>query len=343
MQVSVILGKDLTEKHVEAWSEIQSSTPVLESPFFRPEFTLAVSKESEDVFVGILHEPTDKVVGFFPFQLVRPGFGRNLEMCDYQGVIAPATLQFDAADLIRSCRLKVWEFDHLAASNLAFQRYCSMTAVSPIIDVSHGYEGYKASLNPEGRRHVAKAATSARKVQRELGELRLVCNSTDSEVMQTMHRWRAQKYGPLAAWAHRALETIRTTNTPAFAGVLSALYAGGQLLAVHFGIRSRGVLHWWFPAYNPDLRNYAPGILLLLNMAERGTELGISRIDLGRGLQDYKRRFGNASATVATGSVDLLALSNLPRIIHRNCSSYIRNTPALLNLARQAKRLMGMK
>ena len=105
-----------------------------------------------------------------------------------------------------------------------------------------------------------------------------------------MHRWRAQKYGPLPDWAHFALETIRTINTPAFAGVLSALFAGEKLLAVRFGVRTGTVLHWWLPAYNPDLPSYAPGILLLLAMAERGPDLGITRIDLGKGLQDYKRK-----------------------------------------------------
>ena len=252
---------------------------------------MAVSQATDNVFVGILHGSAGQAAGFFPFQVVRPGFGKNLEMCDYQGVIAPAGLEFNAKDLVKGCGLKVWEFDHLILANRTFRRFYSYTAESPIIDVRQGFDAYKASLSPEGKRHLAKATTSARKAEREIGSLRLVFhNSADSEVMQTMHRWRAQKYGPLPDWAHFALETIRTINTPAFAGVLSALFAGEKLLAVRFGVRTGTVLHWWLPAYNPDLPSYAPGILLLLAMAERGPDLGITRIDLGKGLQDYKRK-----------------------------------------------------
>ncbi|MFM7182020.1 MAG: GNAT family N-acetyltransferase [Verrucomicrobiales bacterium] len=263
MQISVIDGRSLTADHVEAWSAIQSSVPELESPFFRPEFTQAIAEVTGgNVFVGVIHEPSGRPGGYFPFQLERPGFGKNLEMCDYQGLIAPPVLKWDVRALIRKCGLKVWEFDHLCTANPAFEPFHLYTTESPIIDVSRGFEAYKASLSPEGRRHLAKAATSARKVEREIGPIALVSDSDDPQLMTAMHRWRAQKYGPLPDWARSALEIIRNTRTPSFAGMLSALYAGDRLMAVHFGIRSRGVLHWWFPSYAPGLSSYAPGIQL---------------------------------------------------------------------------------
>lgn len=339
MRISVISARELTPDLIGAWAAIQTANPALESPFFRPEFTRALAAAADNIFVGVLRDADGQVVGFFPFELVRLGFGRNLEMCDHQGVIAAAALEWDAAELLRGCGLKVWEFDHLTPANAPFRRYHCHLAESPQLDLAHGYEAYKAELNPDGKRHLAKATTSARKTQRELGPLALVPQSDDPQVMATMHRWRAQKYGPLPDRAHAALEQMRTTRTPEFAGVLSALYAGERLIAVHFGIRSRGVLHWWFPAYDPALANYAPGIQLMLQMAERGPGLDIAKIDLGKGLQDYKRRFRNASCTVAGGSVDVLSFSTVPRILRRNCLNYIRNSPELLYLARRMKRI----
>lgn len=315
----------------------------MESPFFRPEFTLATARETQNTHVGILQDSRDALVGFLPFQLVRPGYGRNLDMCDHQGLIATAPDEFNACDVIRGCGLEVWEYDHLAGGNPRFEGYHTSTAPSPVIDLSMGYDAYKAALNPEGKRHLAKAASSARKVEREIGPLRLDPDSRDADVMRAMHHWREQKYGPLPDWSHRALETIRNTRNSDFAGVLSALYAGDHLLAVHFGIRCRSLLQWWFPAYNPEFTSYAPGILLLLRMAEHAAALGIDRIDLGKGMQDYKRRFANASTMVATGSVDVPSLGNMPRIVRRKCANFVRSTPALLSLARQAKRGMGRK
>ena len=339
-RIAVTRPRDLTAEQLEAWSAIQSANPALESPFFRPEFTRALAAAADNIFVGVLRDEHGEPSGFFPFELVRPGFGRNLEMCDHQGVIAPAALEWDAMELLRGCGLKVWEFDHLTPANAPFRRYHCHLAESPQLDLAQGYEAYKAALNPDGKRHLAKTTSIARKTQRELGPLTLVPESDDPQLMATMHRWRAQKYGPLPDRAHAALEQMRVTRTPDFAGVLSALYAGEKLLAVHFGIRSRGVLHWWFPAYDPALANYAPGIQLMLQMAERAPGLGIAKIDLGKGMQDYKRRFRTAAVTVATGSVEVMAWSTLPRIVRRNGLNFLRRQRALFSLARRGKRLI---
>ncbi len=340
MQVSVLPGNDLTPEHIAAWSAIQSANPALESPFFCPEFTLAVAQATDNVFVGVLQNPDGKVAGFFPFQLVRPGFGKNLDMCDYQGVIALPSVQWTAKDLIRGCGLKAWEFDHLLPSQETFRRFHCRTAESPIMDLSEGFKAYQASLNEDGKRQLGKLAVSARKVERELGPLRFVRNSSDLCVMQKMHEWRARKYGALPKWSHDALETMRKTSSETFAGILSALFAGDTLIAVHFGIRSRTVWHWWFPAYNPELPSrFAPGILLLLKMAECSADAGIKTIDLGKGAQAYKRKFQNHSAMVAEGAVELLSLATVTSILCRRSLKFIRNNPKLLNLARRAKRI----
>lgn len=339
LHLSLVWAKDLTAEQVQRWSAIQASVVELESPFYRPEFTQACAQIRGNVFVGLLQEPSGKVVGFFPFQLLRPGFGKPLDICDYQGVIASPSLAYSFPDLMRACGLKSWEFDHLNVNQTAFQPYQCQAAESPLLDLSLGYEAYTESLSPEGKRHLAKARTSARKAQRELGPLRFVYHTTDDQVMQTMHQWRAQKYGPLPESAHQTLEILRSMSAADFSGVLSALYAGEKLLAVHFGIRSRSVLHWWFPAYNPELASYAPGILLLLAMAERGAELGIAKIDLGKGIQDYKRRFQNGANTVVSGSVDLFSLETAPRIILKAGRTFIRNTPSVRKLIAAARRV----
>lgn len=340
MRVSVIKGRDLSDKNIREWSEIQTCTFDLESPFFRPEYTVALSRASEDIYVGILHGDSAVGSGYFPFQLVRPGHGRNLPMCDYQGVIAPRTLDLRAKDVVRGCGLEVWEFDHLKLPNPGYNRYVDYTVESPIIDISKGLDAYKAALGPDGKRHMAKTASVARKTQRELGNIVLVDDCQDSNVMEKMHRWRSEKYGTVTEWQQRTLEIIRTTKTPKFSGVLSALYAGNHLIAVHFGIRSQGILHWWFPAYNPKFASYAPGIQLLLAIVERSPDIGIRKIDLGMGQQDYKRRFGNAANSVACGSVDIPLLTSLSKMVNRTCVKYIRDTPELLRLARKAKRIL---
>jgi CelD/BcsL family acetyltransferase involved in cellulose biosynthesis len=48
-------------------------------------------------------------------------------------------------------------------------------------------------------------------------------------------------------------------------------------------MRSKTLWHYWFTAYDPAFAKYSPGTILLLQMAERASELGISAIDMGRG------------------------------------------------------------
>ena len=156
------------------------------------------------------------------------------------------------------------------------------------MDLSHGFEAYKLSLSDEGKRQLQKAATSTRKVERELGPLRFVYNASDGGVMQTLFEWKARKHAPLPGWARNALETLRRTRSERFSGFLSALYAGEQLIAAHFGMRSRTVWHLWFPAYNPQFRQYGPGILLMLKMAEHSAAVGINTMDLGKGTEEVQ-------------------------------------------------------
>ncbi len=338
MQISVINAKELTSDLVGIWENIQSVNPALNSPFFRPEFTRALAATADNIFVAILRDDCDSVTGFFPFELVRPGFGRNLEMCDYQGVIAPSSFSPDPVEIIRGCGLRVWEFDHLLVGSPAFVPFQLHTADSPFLDLAAGYEAYIAALSDDGKRQLTKVNTSARKVERELGPLRFILNTPDAQVMAKMHEWRAGKYGPLPPRSHAALEIIRAAAGDDFAGLLSALYAGDTLIAVHFGVRSRAVWHWWFPTYNPDLPSrYAPGMLMLQHMARSAPSLGARIIDLGKGEADYKEKFRIGKFTVATGSVDAPTLGNLPRIVRRNGLNFIRHRPALHNFVRKAK------
>jgi CelD/BcsL family acetyltransferase involved in cellulose biosynthesis len=70
------------------------------------------------------------------------------------------------------------------------------------------------------------------------------------------------------------------------------------------GIRSRDVLHWWFPTYDPAYTKYSVGIILLLRVARAAADEGIVSIDLGKGDALYKERVMTASTPVGEGSIE---------------------------------------
>lgn len=90
-------------------------------------------------------------------------------------------------------------------------------------------------------------------------------------------------------------------DTPAFAGILSTLHAGDRLIAAELGLRSRRVWHGWIPAYAHDLATYSPGHVLFLHMLRTSGSLGVTQIDLGKGMYLYKRRLMTDTIAIAEG------------------------------------------
>ena len=104
-------------------------------------------------------------------------------------------------------------------------------------------------------------------------------------------------------WTVALMQRLAATEGEHFAGLCSTLRAGDRLVAVHMGMRSRSVLHYWFPAYDASLAKYSAGIVLLLRIAQAAAAQGVHTIDLGRGLSQYKERLMTGSAEVLEGEV----------------------------------------
>jgi CelD/BcsL family acetyltransferase involved in cellulose biosynthesis len=93
-----------------------------------------------------------------------------------------------------------------------------------------------------------------------------------------------------------------------FALELSALWSGDRLAAVMASLRSRHVVHSWFPAYEPELSDFTPGIGLYLKLAECSAERQFTRSDLGKGEERYKLQLSTPGTLLATGTVERSSL-----------------------------------
>jgi CelD/BcsL family acetyltransferase involved in cellulose biosynthesis len=141
------------------------------------------------------------------------------------------------------------------------------------------------------------------------------------------------------AWTRALLERLLSIDTPRFAGTLSALYAHGELVAVHMGMRSRTVWHYWFPAYDPGFARYSPGLILLAAMLQAAPAAGLRRVDLGKGEALYKRRLMNAEVPIAEGRVELPSVTTRLRRLRRDAEDLVSHGP-LAALLRRPGRLV---
>ena len=335
MKIELIKAANLTPTLISRWKEIVGHSRELSGPYFRPEFVQAVAAVRGDVEVAVLQDG-NSVVGFFPFQrstwnVARPVGGR---LSDYQAVIAPSDVSWRVQDIMHGCRLAAWEFDHILASQAPLVPFHARLSLSRQLDLSGGFEAYLAGRKKAGARSQTETMRKFRKLDREQGGIDFTWNSTDREVFDQLLTWKSEQYcrtGLMDLFRHRwivdLLQRLWNTQTAEFSGVLSVLKVEGSIAAVHFGMQSGGVLHYWFPAYDPGLSKISPGLILLLLLAQRANEHGISCIDMGKGDEDYKQSFASSGTPIAEGSVDLRPLATTFRRGWSATRDWVKQSP----------------
>ncbi len=176
--------------------------------------------------------------------------------------------------------------------------------------------------------------TKLRQVDREVGEVRLEVQTADSEAFSSMIKWKREQYQSTGVadvlavdWTVALLQRILTYKAESFSGILTALYIGDILAAVLLSMKSYGVLHSWFSAYNPLFAQFSPGLILWLEMAKVAEKWGITRIDLGKGPEDYKRHIMSDSIAMAEGSVDTRPLAQIIRRHWYRAYHWLGKTP----------------
>ena len=234
MKITTISAAELTPEQIAAWSALQRADPSLDSPYFRPEFTQAVGAVRDDVEVGLL-ESGGELVGFFPFQRGRGNVAVPVggKMSDFHGLILRKGVPWNARQVLRGCRLSAWHFDHLVASQEPLRPYHWAADGSPYVDLSNGWDGYRAAQAVDHRKTFRKIFQKFRRCEREVGPVRLEFHTDAPDVFQTMVEWKRRQYACTGVadvlafdWATALLKQVLNRQGGDFSGVLSALYLG---------------------------------------------------------------------------------------------------------------------
>lgn len=332
--VKIVAPDNLAPADWEAWVALQQATPSLASPYFRPEFTQAVAAVRDDVEIAVLSRD-NRTVGFFPFQ--RGGFGAGKpvggRLSDFHGVVSAPDLRIDAGEFLRACRLSHWDFDHLPTSQPLFISEESICEQSRYIDLTDGYEAWLENRMQSVPKDFKNLTRRIRKAEREVGPVRLELRTTDHAAFDTLLEWKSAQYSETGVfnvfqhdWTVNLLKRILEFSGEEFEGWLSSLYIEDSLVAVHMGFRSHDVLHYWFPAYSHEFAQCSPGLILLQEITRSAAELGIKRIDLGRGGERFKLSFGSDAVEVAEGSLEANSLGGNMRRGMRAAKSWIKGS-----------------
>lgn len=297
---------ELTSRELDAWHLLRDANPALDSPYFHPEFSAAVHASGRPVHVAVADDLTALLPCHREGSALHPA---GWPGADFQGpILAPGTA-FEPLDLLAK-GVRSFAFDHLVEGVAGFDRWVITRRASPYVDVTGGLDGYLGRASKSGKDNMGQARRRAAKAQREHGPLRFEAESLDETDLSRVVELKRAQYAATGARDYFAepdrldlLKRLLHTRDAGFAGILSTLHAGPHLLAAHFGIRSGGVLHWWFPVYDPEFGKLAPGWILLRELVSAAPALGLRRIDLGRGDDEYKRRAKTGETQVCQGLV----------------------------------------
>ena len=341
---------ELDSAHIERWLDLRASNPALDSPYFHPAFTAGVAATRPGVRVIVGETADGSVASFLPVQFdkrtCRPA---GWPAADFQGPICAPNVDFDISAALRSARIGSYEFDHMLDGLPGFEPWIFGREPSSYVDVSGGLDGYMSRASSTGKRRIKDAARLGRKAEREYGAVRSVVESTDSSVLDVVISLKQRQYQATGARDYFAdarhvelMHRLLATSTDSeFGGLLSAVYAGEHLIAAHFGLRAGPVLHWWFPVYDPEFSRLDPGWMQLRAVLEAGPELGLERIDLGRGDGEWKRWLGTGYQLVCQGAVIRNPLRHRTASARRRFAQAAKSSPAapaLRSIVRYARR-----
>ena len=300
------LGAD----EMDIWHRLRAANTALDSPYFHPGFAAAVHASGRPVHVAVGRDRYGAPCAFMPVHRkrmqLRPA---GWPAADFQGpVLAPGST-FPAEALLAG-GVRSIAFDHLLEPRPEFAPWVESSSPSPFLDTTGGLDGYLGRASRSGKDNMGQARRRTAKADRQLGPVRFAADVVDEHVLGRLVELKRDQYAATGARDYFAapdradlLTRLMHTRGTAFAGVLSTVHAGPHLLAAHFGIRSGSVLHWWFPVYDPGFAALAPGWILLRELVAAAPAMGIARIDLGRGDDEYKRRAKTGEVLVSQGMV----------------------------------------
>jgi CelD/BcsL family acetyltransferase involved in cellulose biosynthesis len=250
-------------------------------------------------------------------------------LCDYQAIVGPAGQRWDLDAILAELGLVAWDFEYLVGlESLDFGSAFLKSRAAPRIDLRKGAEGYFEEMKA-GDVSLKNLKLKRDKIQKKHGPLRFVIEADSKLILDRILDWKAQRFNdgrPLDPRVRNTLDSLVGTGPHGLKGLASGLYAGDERVAAHFGLVYGGVLHYWFPGFNPEFSRFTPGFLLVYDLITNLERMGASILDFGPGGEGYKQYFCNDELPIASGGIEIFSRFTLARKCRRQVETAVRST-----------------
>jgi len=300
---------EVSDEDLADWRRLISNYPAFSSPFFSPGYSRLVGACAGRVIAGLIRRE-GRLVGVFPFELGEPGQARPVGSIfnDYQGIVISPDIDWDVESLLRGFDLKCFKFDHLLAMQTPWAGYWQRRGVSWVIDLSSGFDAYRSWMRDNKRGLLSDLARKRNKIEREVGPLSFSPHEHNHALLDKMLAGKSAQWARTgwpgrftARWEKCLMHGLLDTSESDFAGLFTVLRCAGHPIAMHLGMRSANVWHYWTTFYDAEFARYSPGLLMLVEMARSAHALGLGELDLGQEDFEYKRRLHTHTVPMAHG------------------------------------------
>ncbi|MGP1274963.1 MAG: GNAT family N-acetyltransferase [Caulobacterales bacterium] len=321
IEVETCRANALGPREREAWRCFQAADPSLASPYFSLGFLDAMAAVRADTRVIVVRQ-NGQITGFLPYHRGALGHARPLggPLSDHHGFIAARGAQFDLVEIMRKAGVTVFDFFGALATQGAFRSHTGETDGSWVIDLSEGYETWLATRSAIEPKAFRNLRARRRKLEDETSSHVFRISDDRPEVLEKALEWKSAQYRRTGhfdvfsvGWTRDLIDTLVGGGLEGANGLVSSLEIDGRLAAMHVGMRSDTVLHYWFPVYDPEFSKLGPGLNLLMEIARELSSAGLREIHLGPGEYDFKRELASWQFPLATGFAAAPSLAGTAR------------------------------
>jgi CelD/BcsL family acetyltransferase involved in cellulose biosynthesis len=312
---------DVDENLQTQWESLRAASRVYRSPFFSFAFLRAVSEVGLKVEAAVQTAENELVIALpFARHAGRLAMPAGLGINDAHGFLKRGNYQSNPTEFLSASGLQSFRFHAAPPELFETQQYAVGSHRSFLADLRVDPRGYEHYLRHNSDT-IDRQGQKTRRLIRKSGPLRLDFDCRDPRMIDYLIKLKGEQYQRthtydiLAVdWIRRLLHRLHADKDSLVRGIVSVLYAGDQVVALHYGLVERDWLHYWFPVYDAQYSYGSPGTVLFVEIAKQAEEHGFTAIDMGYGEQPYKHKLTNVITEMSYGLIDC---SPLRRAIYR--------------------------
>ena len=295
---------DLAEADAVAWRALCAATPAYQSPLLGPDFARAVGRVRDDARVTLWRR-NGTLVAAFAYHRRPGGLGRAIgaPLADYHGVVQAADSGLIASQALEDAGLSAWRFNGLVDPFGAFNATKRASQDAYVIRIGDSAEAYLEALRSASPKRFKNYRRLDHKLEREVGPITVAAADPCRQAYEQLLAWKRDQLHRTGAhnffhggWTQSLFDHFFDEGEGPLQGLAINLYAGGRLVAGHFGVRLGDAYHPWIASADPDLAAWSPGQVFLGRAIAVMPEIGLKTYDLGPGHAHYKAPYARANA-----------------------------------------------